>query len=310
MASCVAITGASGFIGSHLRRHFLDQGWQVRALVRQRRPAPAPGLELVPGALEDQESLTRLVEGAELVVHAAGLIKATSRAAFMAANQGGVERLAGALEGKAARLILLSSLAAREPAISPYAASKAAGEAALRECRLDAWTILRPPVVYGPGDPATLGFFRAVAKGIGPILAPADARVSFLHVADLCDAVAAVAAEPGATQGMTYEPDDGALGGYSWDQLIDAAAVACGTAPRRLRVPAALLHAAALAAGGIAAVTGRPAIFGPGKAREIRHPDWASHGASLGAATGWRPDWPLDQGFAQTVAWYRAENWL
>ena len=91
----------------------------------------------------------------------------------------------------APHLVLLSSLAAREPAISPYAASKAAGEAALAASSgLAAWTILRPPVVYGPGDPATrAAFSSAVAKGIGPILAPEGARVSFLHVADLCGAV-------------------------------------------------------------------------------------------------------------------------
>ena len=315
VARLAAVTGATGFIGGHVARHLLDQGWRVRALVRRRGLPPDlasdPGLETVPGSLEDPDSLARLVEGAEVVIHAAGLIKARSRAAFFGANQAGVRRLVAAIGRPATppRLILLSSLAAREPGISPYAASKAAGEAAL-EGVTATWTILRPPVVYGPGDPATLGFFRAVSKGIGPLLAPDAARLSFLHVADLCSAIGAVIDHPDETRGEIYEPDDGEPGGYDWRQFVACAGQACGTTPRLLRVPPSVLGCAGFLAAGVAALSGRPLILSPGKAREIRHLDWVSHGTSLNAATGWRARWRLGQGFAQTVAWYRAESWL
>ena len=320
MARRAAVTGATGFIGGHLARHLLDRGWQVRALVRRRELAHElasdPALETLSGALEDPGSLERLVDGAEVVVHAAGLIKAKSSAAFFEANEAGVRRLVAAIGRPATppKLVLLSSLAAREPEISPYGASKAAGEAALGELAPGGatmpWTILRPPVVYGPGDPATLSFFRAVAKGFGPLLAPEAARLSFLHVADLCGAISSVIDHPHETRGRTYEPDDGRPGGYSWRHLVDCAGRACGTTPRLVRVPPAVLGCAAVLAAGVGALSGQPSILSPGKVREIRHLDWVSHGTPLAEATGWQPGWQLSAGFAQTVAWYRTETWL
>ena len=311
MARLVALTGATGFIGGHLVRHLLDQGWRVRALVRRRTPPPDPGLETVAGALEDPDSLKRLVEGAEAVVHVAGLIKARSRAGFFRANEAGVRHLAEAIGGPATppQVVLLSSLAAREPKISPYAASKAAGEAVLTGSGLP-YTILRPPVVYGPGDRATLPFFRAAAKGWGLLLAPDGAHLSFLHVADLCGAVTSILDHREATLGHSYEPDDGHPGGYAWRDLIETAGAAAGQTPRVVRVPAALVSGAALLASGLGLLSGRAVMLSPGKAREIRHLDWVSAGASLGTATGWRPTWPLDGGFEQTIAWYREQNWL
>ncbi len=77
-----------------------------------------------------------------------------------------------------------------------------------------------------------------------------------------------------------------------------------------MRVPPAVLGCAAVLAAGVGALSGQPSILSPGKAREIRHLDWVSHGTPLAEATGWQPGWPLGAGFAQTVAWYRTETWL
>ncbi|MGI3776851.1 MAG: NAD-dependent epimerase/dehydratase family protein, partial [Janthinobacterium lividum] len=116
-----AVTGGTGFLGSHVVDALLRAGWRVRVLARGEAVFPA-GVEVVRGDLADAGALGALVRGAGAVVHAAGLVKARSRAEFMAVNRDGAARLAGAV-GAGARVVLVSSQAARCPLVSAYAAS-------------------------------------------------------------------------------------------------------------------------------------------------------------------------------------------
>ena len=311
----VAVTGATGFIGSHLVHRLADAGWRVRILTRRLpthpRFADTP-VEAVIGALDEPDSLARLVRGADAVVHCAGLVKARNRAEFFRVNADGVRGLAtaAAAQSPRPRFILLSSLAAREPALSAYAASKRAGEAALAAHGVGLpWTVLRPPAIYGPGDRETLPFFRFVARGIAPLLGPRSARLSLLHVDDLTAAVAVLLAAEGSV-GATYELDDGRPGGYSWRAMTDAAARHLGTRARPVQVPRALLQGAALTAGLIGLVAPRGHMLTAGKVRELRHPDWVCHDRTLVEHTAWRPRLDLHDGFAATIGWYRRAGWL
>ena len=316
MTRIVAVTGATGFIGGHLVRHLAAQGWRVRALVRTPSAAErlaAPEVEPILGRLEDGASLDALVQGCQAVVHAAGLIKAKDRDTFFQANADGVAAVADRVAAQTVppQLVALSSLAARQPALSDYAASKRAGEDVLsNRGRELAWTILRPPVVYGPGDRATLVFFRSVARGLGLLPAPADARVSFIHVDDLCAAVSALLDGRSEVESQTFEPDDGNPDGHTWHEAIETAGTVFGRRPRLIAVPRAALFGVARVNQALSRVTGRPALLSPGKAREIRHRDWVCRGPDLGALCGWRPHWSLPAGFAQTIAWYKENNWL
>jgi nucleoside-diphosphate-sugar epimerase len=171
-----ALTGATGFLGAHLVRALSDAGFSVRVLAR-REPSP-PGWgevqpHIVAGDLSDPAALAKLVEGAAVVVHAAGAIKAADLTGFMAVNRDGTERLARACPSDAA-FILVSSLAARSPELSAYAASKRAGEIVAIDVLGERVTIVRPPAIYGPGDRETLAIFDAAAKS--PIL-PGLARI-------------------------------------------------------------------------------------------------------------------------------------
>ena len=242
MPRTVAVTGATGFIGGHLVRRLAEAGYRVRVLTRRLPVSPIIGnraVEAVIGGLEDTDSLSELLGEADAVIHAAGLIKASSRDAFFAVNVAGVRRLAEAATRQPTplRFVLLSSLAAREPQLSDYAASKRAGETALTQSAgALAWTIVRPPVVYGPGDRETLALFRASKRGLVPIPAGAGARISMVHVDDLAGAVLAVMTSEAAV-GRTLEVDDGQLGGYSWEQLAAAAGIVLGTEPRLAWIP-------------------------------------------------------------------------
>jgi nucleoside-diphosphate-sugar epimerase len=315
MRRAVAVTGATGFIGPHIVRRLCAEGWRVRILTRRAVDPALFGAEVetVRGALDDRTSLEHLVDGAAAVVHVAGLIKARRRADFFEANAESTRRLAEIAAAAPARprFVLMSSLAAREPELSDYAASKRAGEAALIAAGSAlSWSILRPPAVYGPGDPATLSFFRAVRHGIGPLLGTEAARLSLIHVEDLAGAVGALLADDGA--GLVAEIDDGQgmRGGYRWREMIKTAAEAFGRHARVIRVPRAVPHGLGLLNLLLARLPGYVPMLTPGKVRELYHGDWVCDSSPLIARTSWRPALPLRQGFASTIAWYRQQGWL
>jgi nucleoside-diphosphate-sugar epimerase len=270
---------------------------------------PAP--ELISGHLGDAASLAGLVRGAELVVHAAGAVRAKNRAGFFAANAEGAHNMAQAAASHArdARMVLVSSLAAREPQISDYAASKRAGEAAAREVlNDDRLTVVRPPALYGPGDRATLDVFRlALLSPVLPILGRPDARLAMVHVEDAAAEILRLARDPSP-------PSLSSIGGarpegYCWPEMRDALARATGRPLRLLSLPAPVLLAAAHAANLSAALSGSAPVFSPGKAREMLHADWSVSPAEL--APGAHPArFGLEEGFADTLRWYRAHGWL
>ena len=282
--AAVAVTGAGGFIGRRLIERLCRDGFSVRALIR-RRPvqieAEGGNLDIVTGALGEDGAITELIEGADAVVHLAGLIKARTRRAFFDVNAGGVDHLSriAVARPRPPKVVLVSSLAAREPALSSYAASKRAGEEALSAAG-DAlpWTILRPPAVYGPGDRETLAFFKGVSRGLGTMLGDHQARFSLLHVDDLVDLVLAVLA-PGIADRMTLEPDDGEKGGHSWCGMIAAAEHAFEREAIRLRVPKMLLSALGYANAGLRILPGYTPMLTPEKVRELTHRNWVADSA-------------------------------
>ena len=315
MTRVAAVTGATGFVGSHIVGRLARAGWQVRILTR-RLPVNAhygdAAVEAVIGTLEDRQAVANLVANADAVVHAAGKVKARSHAEFFAANATCTRLLveAALATERRPRFLFISSLAARQPQISDYAASKLAGEAELT--RLDGelpWSILRPPAVYGPGDRETLKFFRTLRLGLALLPPARDARLSLMHVGDLA-AAAAAAVGATATDSRIFEIDDGHNGGYSWEDLVRTAARHLDLRPLRLRVPGPLLTAFAHANAAIHRLTGAPAMLTPGKVREFLHRDWTSRDSALTAVTNWQPTIGLDEGFAETIAWYRRHRWL
>ncbi len=314
MGRTVAVTGGTGFIGSHIVERLCADGWRVRVLTRRLpvRPEFADRtVEAVIGALDDPDSIQELVRGAGAVVHCAGLVKAIDARGFRRVNEAGTAALAAAAaQGHPPPyFVLISSLAARVPALSHYAASKRAGEQALAaHAGTMPWAALRPPVVYGPGDLECLALFQCAARGFAPLLGGDANRVSLIHVGDLAAAVATLLAEP-AGESDIFELDDGA-GGYSWRDLFELAGAALGRRPRALPVPRAALAAVAMAATLVARATGRPAMLSPGKVREILHSDWLCRDRALIERTSWRPVLPAREGFAATVAWYRRNGWL
>ena len=315
MPRTIAVTGASGFIGQRLIERLCRNGHRVRALVRQ-RPIEADvaedQLERVKGSLAHPASLAELVDNVEAVVHLAGLIKARRRRDFFDVNAGGVAHLSAAMVNRTspAKLVLISSLAAREPGLSSYAASKRCGEAVLLDVNDKLpWTVLRPPAVYGPGDRETLSFFNAVKRGVGAMLGGRQARFSLLHVDDLADAIGQVI-ERDRGDGRILELDDGADGGHSWSSMIDAGERVLDVKARRFSVPPVVLTSLGCLNSALRILPGYTPMLTPEKARELTHPDWVADSRLILKETNWRPSIPIDSGFRATVDWYRLHSWL
>ena len=301
MMATVALTGATGFIGGALVRGLEQAGFRVRALVRPTSDVTrlAAGVERVMGALDDPGSLTRLVHGARAVVHCAGAVRGSAPRDFDPVNVGGVAQLARAVsaERPAPCIVHLSSLAARHPELSPYAASKRRGEDALLAA--PAWTVLRPPIVYGPGDRELLPLLRWMARGIAPIVGPRNGRLSLVYVDDLGDAVARLVAL-GAT-GRVFELDDGQPSGYALGDIVAAVERWRGRSVLRVPVPAAVLGGLSRLNVLAARLRGRAPMLTPGKVREMFHPGWTCNNTALAGATGWWPRIRLDEGLRRTL---------
>ena len=204
-------------------------------------------------------------------------------------------------------VVLLSSLAAREPHLSPYAASKRAAEEVVAG-RSGPWLTVRAPAVYGPGDRETLAYFRAVARGLAPRPKLPDARLSLIHVADLAEALALAVERP--PPASVYEIDDGREGGYGYGDMQAAAEAGLGRTARSLAIPRMVMDGIARMNGIGQALGGPVQILTPGKVAEIFHSDWTVHDRRLAAAIGFAARYDLAGGFADTVLWYRRHGWL
>jgi dihydroflavonol-4-reductase len=250
------VTGATGFVGSHLVERLLREGVEVACLVRPTSSlAHLEGLDVERrvATLEDPEALERAVEGAELVFHCAGLTRARSLPAYAAANVAGTQRLlhAVAQQGRTLRrFVYVSSLAAVGPCPSDepfdertvclprdaYGATKLAAErAVLAELKWLPGVVVRPPAVYGPRDRNFLPLFRMARRfGLAPVIGSPAKQLTLVHAADLADCLWR-AATVDAAEGQAYFVGSGT---HTWSEVLDALAEALGKRLRRMPIPA------------------------------------------------------------------------
>ena len=331
----VFLTGGTGFIGSHLAEALVARGHTVRALVRgEAKWLDGVDVEIVRGSLSDIGVLWEAVAGADYVYHLAGVTRAQDDDAFEAGNVRATLNLLGAVKGNAPgvkRVLITSSLAAvgtcagdppiadeaspMQP-ISRYGASKMRMEKALSDPQqmtqsyLDALpiTVVRPPAVYGPREADIYTFFKTCSKGICPVAGdPFKPVLSLVHVRDLVGGMID-AAESDATVGETLFVGSPRV--YSWAEVRDATANALGRRLLTVRLPRFLVGPIGAAAEAWGKVSGSYPPLNREKAREIRDACTACSSAKAHRLFGYAPTVGLDQGIAETIEWYRANDWL
>jgi nucleoside-diphosphate-sugar epimerase len=325
----IFLTGATGFVGSHTARLFLDRGWRVKALVRRPdRPGLLPaGAEVVPGDLSEGTRYQSALDGCDAIVHVAGLVKARRLAEYRAANAVGTESLARAATAAcpAAMFVLVSSQSAAGPArngrpvaeddvplpVSWYGISKLEGEEAVaRQCR-GPWCIVRPSIVYGGGDPGLLELFTRIQSGWAPIPAGGRSRLQVIAVQDLARVLVAAAERPDLSGRRGFA----AAEAITMRQFVMDIAAMRTPPPRVLPVPSVAVKALGLLESARQWVTGVARPFNLDKAREALQPDWLCDPRpllrDLGIAdlTGWKEGIRavcrcyVDAGWLRSTAW-------
>jgi len=324
------VTGATGFIGRALTRELVAAGDRVTCLVRptsNRAPLEALGVDFALGDVTQPETLAAAVADVDVVYHLAAMLMAPWSPDFLATNSIGVRNVLApcAARAKPPRVVLVSSLAAAGPSgavprteddppapVSRYGASKLGGEAAAREYadRLQI-SMVRPPLVFGPGDGHLLPAYKLAQHGIG--FAYSDAAYSMIHVDDLAALlrVVAVRGEPAARtgplgQGIYFVGAELAPTQPEMWRLI-------GTAIGRRDVRVVRLPPLAVRAmGAVAEIAGRltgPSLWSRDKAREATAGSWTCSTAKA-RSLGWLPAQPLEDRLAGTGEWYRAQGML
>ncbi len=322
------VTGASGFVGSHLVDALVARGDEVTALLRpssSRRWLAGHPVRILAGALDDPAFLESAVRGQDVVFHVAGVITALTEEAYYRTNVEGTRRLVDACRRAAPelkRLLYVSSLAATGPAVdvpavdettpcrpvSPYGASKLGGERVVMAAGDELpVTAVRPPVVVGPRDNALLPFFRISKRGIRAVIG-ARKWVSLVFIPDLVEGILRAADAPRAAGRVYFISGRGI---FDFDRVAQAMAAAAGT-PRtiRIRIPMMALRAGAFLMQATAPLTGITPMLTGFKLRELSQTRWTCTATKAERELGFAPRISIDEGMAQTARWYRQEGLL
>lgn len=318
------VTGATGFVGSHLAEALRRHGDEVTVLARSasKAAALAPlGVRVVAGDLHDRTALQLAAEGQDVIYHVAGVVAARSEADFLAANRDGTRNLVEAAErAGTGRFVLVSSMAAAGPTIkgrplrgdeaprpvTAYGRSKLAAEQVVTGSRL-AWSVIRPPMVYGPRDQEVLKVFRLARLGLAPVLGDGTQELSAVHGADLAAALVA-AGTTAAAAGRTYYACHPEV--FTGAEMARAVGRAMGRSLAVIRVPAPIGRGVLMVTEAAARLTGRTTILTADKANEFFQPAWTGDPAPLTRDTGWQATRDLRTGLEETYRWYRSAGWL
>ncbi|MDT8435730.1 MAG: NAD(P)-dependent oxidoreductase [Gemmatimonadota bacterium] len=314
----VLLTGGTGFLGSHVAEALCRAGLRVRCTVRATsdtsRLSGLP-VEVVETDLRSADSLGEALQGARLVVHAAGVTRARREADYFAVNAEGTERIAArAAAGGVERFVFVSSLAARGPdgargPVSPYGASKREAERRLADAVAGSeltTRVLRPGGIYGPREKDLLPLFRLARLGI--LVAPPGAgRLQPVHVSDVAAAILRAIDAPGEDPGPLAVAGPAIVG---WRDVASALAAAVGGRVRLLRLPGGVFRAAGAVAEAAAVATGRTPTFDRRQANDLTRLAWTCDLEPAERHLGWTPHVGLRDGIVETAEWYREAGWL
>ena len=325
----VLLTGANGFVGSHVLDRLLARQIPVVALLRpssDRRfiVEQLSKVEVRTGSIDQPASLDNALEDVTQIIHCAGATKALNADGFFAINQLGTRNLVEAANRRGSqirRFVHISSLAAAGPAtadkprreldppkpVSDYGRSKLAAEHEVMErCQAD-WTIIRPPAVYGPRDGEFLRLFKAVKSHLEPRFGGGRQQLTLVYVEDLAAAVASALTHPNASREIFFAGSPEVVTAGELGQRI-ATESGCWTVP--LPLPKAVLWLSCQWAEWISRLTQKPNVLNAQKFSELKAPGWVCDVSKLRDELGYDCRTSLREGVAKTRDWYLTQGWL
>jgi nucleoside-diphosphate-sugar epimerase len=314
MAS-VLVTGATGFLGSHIAEVLVQHGFTVRCAVRPSSSLKwleKLELEKITVDFNDDTSLQKACEGVDVVVHNAGITRAKTDARFFEVNTNATERLAkAAIQAKVPRFIFISSLEARGPdgfttAISSYGKSKLEAEHRLAKLQKNVEIILlRPAGIYGPRDTDLLTLFQLAKYGV--LTVPAiNGRLQPIHVRDVAEAV--LATLQGKAQLGPFEIAEANT--YSWQDMASMLEVAMNKKLRVLKIPREVFLTAGYASETISKLLNQAPKLDRRRAKSLAYYTYTCDIQPFKEAFAWQARIPLQEGLKETAEWYKQNNWL
>jgi dihydroflavonol-4-reductase len=322
------VTGASGFIGSHLVDLLLAKKYEVRVLLRRTsslewlKDLP---IEFVYGDLFSADALQQAVAGVDYVYHSAGLTKAKTPEIYLRANAEGTRNLLEAVKTRnpgIKRFVQISSQAAVGPSPGATPVNENTDPAPLTSYGKSKWmaeqechrffsdfpvTIVRPPAVFGPRDRDIFEFFHTVAKGIQPMVGFSEKYLSLIHARDLVRGFV-MAGESPRGAGETYFITSKRY--YGWKEIGDLTSHILGKRVLRVRIPQFGVFAIAAIAEGLATFSSKPALVNFEKARDMVQGYWTCDHQKAARDLGFEQELTLEQGIQDTIDWYRQMRWL
>lgn len=325
----ILLTGATGFVGSHILDSLRARGLEVRVLLRKSSSRQfiephEPHIELCEGSIGDPASLRKAMDGVTHVIHCAGATRARCNAEYYEINQTGTRNVvdaANARAGNISRLIHISSLAASHPApankpareedvsapVSEYGRSKLGGEReVLEQCKVP-FTVLRPPAVYGPRDDGFLSMFQAVRRHLLPNFVGGVEAMSIIYVKDMAE-VTVDCLMHSAVAGRLYfvaSPKWVTTRGFC-EEI--ARQLKVWTVP--LNLPVAALWPVCAMSELFCKLMNKPSLLNRQKYAELRASGWVCDASRLRNETGLVAVTPLSDGIRETIAWYRENGRL
>jgi dihydroflavonol-4-reductase len=322
------VTGATGFVGSHLAEALIKKGHTVRCTVRPTSDLvwlKSLPVEYINADITDRESMIPAIKGADYIFHAGGITKAKKESAYYKINAEAsriLYELCREVNPEIKKIVHISSLAAAGPSetgnpktesdsadpLTFYGKSKLEGERYAREySRYLPIAIIRPPAVYGPREKDIFFYFQLIRRHINPKIGLREKYLSIVYVKDLVNAVM-LAAESPQSAGQSYFVDDGTI--YSWTEISAVIKRVIGAWTIPLFVPQWKVSLLAYIAEGLAMFSKKPALLNRQKIIELKQTNWTCTSQKIRNELGYTSQYPFERGCEETYAWYTEQRWL
>jgi nucleoside-diphosphate-sugar epimerase len=323
----IAITGATGFVGSHLAEYFVNQGHAVTCLVRKTSKLnylEKLDVSKIVGDMTFPETLSTFIKNQDIIIHSAGLTKARNENEYVEANAKSTENLLKTLKTyhqSIKRFILISSQAAVGPSqnreqlnetatlnpITAYGRSKAKAEKiALEFAQKLPITIIRPPAVYGPRDVDIFTYFKLIKKGMKPIIGYEN-TVSMVYVKNLVYSIG-LAMNQSAAVGQTYNITDDGM--YTWGELADMIAYALNKNPIKIKIPSWTVVLIASFNAIYSTIFKKAVLLNRDKLLEMKQPYWLISNEKAKNEINYNPKYSTKDAIKETALWYEENSWL
>ncbi len=323
----IMLTGATGFIGSHIAEKLVREKVPIHLFVRRRNRLidllEKKGAKIFVSPLDDLETLKKSIKDINVIIHCAGATKAIRKADYFKTNVVFTSNLLSLLT-RHQKFVFISSQAAAGPSSSPipideesepnplsfYGKSKLLAENHIREWGKENgnnYVILRPSTVYGPREGDLYKTFMLINKGFFLMLGDGQIKISIIHVEDLVNAIITATEHPSSGETYFVSNDEG----YSWKEIGQSVGKALNkTHVLKVKIPVSIAYPVAFFYDCLSLITRKPVLINRQKILEMRQSAWLCSNRKIKKDLGWKPKVSLDMGIKQTADWYIKEGWI